>query len=398
MNRRGLSARWVRASLAVALLPLTSVQAAEAAPARPAAATADGSTAVRARTARHAELTKARKARLSPAAPLEFGVYPGGGAGAVNGRGEPRPEDPLLRQQALDGLRAGARPFVVHLYDAYTGPSDIAGTPAWLRTQIDGFAAAGLRVELVLRYRPSAAAGDTAGYVRFVRSRVRELGPNTSVTSLQITNEANVVGAPDAADGAYRGAAKALVAGVVAARREADRAGHGQLAIGFNWANESGPRSTAFFAQLRSIGGRRFARAVDWVGVDAYPGTWGPALPKGELGPAVRNATRTTVQTLRSRLLPRAGLGRTPIIFAESGYPTDPAGRTQARQETVMRAAVETVAQLRRRYGVAGYRWFDLRDADSAVPSFESQYGLMHDDYTPKAAFFAYRDLIARHG
>ena len=47
---------------------------------------------------------------------------------------------------------------------------------------------------------------------------------------------------------------------------------------------------------------------------------------------------------------------------------------------------------------VTGYRWFDLRDADSSNPSFESQYGLMRDDYAPKPAFDAYRELIARLG
>ena len=51
-----------------------------------------------------------------------------------------------------------------------------------------------------------------------------------------------------------------------------------------------------------------------------------------------------------------------------------------------------------RSHRVTGYRWFDLRDADSASPSFESRYGLMRDDYRPKPAFAAYRDLIATLG
>ena len=41
---------------------------------------------------------------------------------------------------------------------------------------------------------------------------------------------------------------------------------------------------------------------------------------------------------------------------------------------------------------------FDLRDADSSSTSFESQYGLMHDDYTPKAAFPIYKSLVAKLG
>jgi beta-glucosidase/6-phospho-beta-glucosidase/beta-galactosidase len=64
-------------------------------------------------------------------------------------------------------------------------------------------------------------------------------------------------------------------------------------------------------------------------------------------------------------------------------------------QVTVMRAGVEAVYRARSEYNVTGYRWFDLRDADSSSSSFESQYGLMYDDYSPKPAFAVYRQLIA---
>lgn len=345
-----------------------------------------------------AGLAKARRARLSGSRGVEFGIYPGGGAGAVNGRGEPRPEVPTLRASAVVKLRGDdARPFVVHLYDAYTQPRDADAVPAWLQSQIDEATSRGIRVELVLRYRPSRGA-DVAGFTRFVERRVAQLGPDRNVTSLQITNEANVPGAPDAADGAYRGAKQALVRGVIAAKSAVRRLGHEQLAIGFNWANEDVARARPFFRSLRTLGGRRFARSVDWVGVDAYPGTWGPALPRGDFDRAVRRATQATIDALRGRLLPAAGLPKAPIVFAESGYPTDFGRRTEAAQVTVLRATVETVIKLRRSRGVVGYRWFDLRDADSAVPSFESQYGLMRDDYTPKAGFTVYQQLIARHG
>ena len=83
--------------------------------------------------------------------------------------------------------------------------------------------------------------------------------------------------------------------------------------------------------------------------------------------------------------------------MTESGYPTGP-GRTEAMQEEALRAAVSAVAEVAESRRVTGYRWFDLRDADSASPSFESRYGLMRDDYSPKPAFGAYRDLIATLG
>jgi hypothetical protein len=139
------------------------------------------------------------------------------------------------------------------------------------------------------------------------------------------------------------------------------------------------------------------AHAVDWVGMDAYPGTWGPALAAGDPASAVRKATLDAIRTLRRTLLPRAGLARASVHISESGYPTGP-GRSETMQRTVLRAAVGAVADARVAYGVTDYRWFDLRDADSAAPSFESRYGLTRDDYSPKPAFFTYRDLIARLG
>jgi hypothetical protein len=53
------------------------------------------------------------------------------------------------------------------------------------------------------------------------------------------------------------------------------------------------------------------------------------------------------------------------------------------------------VYRARLTYNISGYRWFDLRDADSSSSSFESQYGIMRDDYSAKSAFSVYRGLVA---
>ena len=328
-------------------------------------------------------------------APIAFGIYPGGGAGTVGASGTTRPEVPELRHRALLALRPARRPFVLHLYDEYRRPSDALALPGWLAAQIGAYTMDGFRIELVLPYRPANPGGDVPGYLRFVRARVRQLASNPAVTHLQVTNEANVRGAPNAADGAYPGVRDALVGGVVAAKAEARASGRRRLRVGFNWADQTGPAELAFFASLRAKGGAAFTSAVDWVGVDAYPGTWGPALPRGGLASAVRNATLRTMRRLRLHLLPRAGLRRARIHFSESGYPTGPR-RTTSMQRTVMRSVIRTVVRYRRRYGVTDFRWFDLRDADSSNPSFESQYGLTRDDYSPKPAFFTYRQLIGR--
>lgn len=335
-----------------------------------------------------------RKSRL---APLVFGIYPGGAAGAVGPAGQTKPEDPALRLARLEELRGGNRPFVLHLYDAFTTRADAAALPPHLAEEIAGYLARDFQVELVLTYRPADPTGDVPGFVEFVRSRVRQLGPQPGVTSIQVTNEANVTGAPAAADGAYRGARDALVQGVIAAKDEAARGRFGQLRIGFNWAYQLGPAEQRFWASLGRAGGRAFADAVDWVGLDAYPGTWGPPLRSPGRAADAARAMIEALHVLRHQFLPLAGLGGAPLHISEAGYPTGP-GRSARRQAQFLRAIAKAVSDNRREYGVTGFRWFDLRDADSASSSFESQYGLLRDDYRPKPAFRAYRRVIARYG
>ena len=96
--------------------------------------------------------------------------------------------------------------------------------------------------------------------------------------------------------------------------------------------------------------------------------------------------------------MPLAGLpSRVPIHVSETGYPTG-LRRTEAMQVKVMQASIAAVYADRSRYHITDYRWFDLRDADSSSSNFESQYGLMRDDYTPKAAFAVYGKLVAALG
>jgi hypothetical protein len=331
--------------------------------------------------------------------PLIFGAYPGGGAGTVGPAGKTAPEDPVKRLAALRQLREPGRPFVLHLYASYSGaaspsPADQVGR------EIADYTAAGFQVELVLTYRPTTRdpARNVPGFVNYTRDTVRMFGPNPRFVGLQVTNEANVRNAPNAADGAYPGASDALIQGVIAAKSEARRGGFSQVAVGFNWAYASGPAETAFWRQLGRAGGIRFRTSVDWVGLDVYPGTWGPRVAADGLEATTTKTMLASLGALRHRLMPLAGLSSSvPIHVSENGYPTG-ARRTEAMQVSVMRTSIAVVHANRSRYHVTDYRWFDLRDADSSSSSFESQYGLMRDDYTPKAAFAVYGKLVAALG
>ena len=107
-----------------------------------------------------------------------------------------------------------------------------------------------------------------------MREVVRRFGANPRVIALQIANEVNLTFSEDSSDGAYEGAREALVQGVIAAKDEARRRGLARLQIGFNWAYRTDPASEeSFWRSLRDRGGKAFVDSLDWIGLDAYPGT-----------------------------------------------------------------------------------------------------------------------------
>jgi hypothetical protein len=340
-----------------------------------------------------------RVARQTGTAPrLIFGIYPGGSAGTVHGGGRAAPDDRARQLAALDRLRAPGRPFVLHLYAAYSGAGSRSAADQ-VGSEIGQYTAAGFRIELVVTYRPADGnpARDVPGYVAFVRDAVRAFGSNPRFVSVQVTNEANIGAAPDAADGSYAGASDALIRGVIAAKAQARRNGAGGPAVGFNWAYSLDRAEPGFWRRL-GRGGAAFRRALDWVGIDVFPGTWGPRASGPDVPTATKKTMRQALATLRNRFMK---LARIPtdvsLHVSENGFPTGP-HRTEATQSAVVQAAVEAVNAARATYHVTDYRWFDLRDADSSSTSFENRYGLLKDDYTPKAAFNVYRGLVARLG
>jgi hypothetical protein len=200
--------------------------------------------------------------------------------------------------------------------------------------------------------------------------------------------------APDASDSSYAGARQALVRGVIAAKSEADRRGHDQLRIGFNWAYRTDPaREEAFWSEIGALGGAEFVDSLDWVGLDAYPGTIFPPVE----GPGgYRDGMVNAMSVLRECYMPLAGIpASVPIHIEENGYPTLEPARSYSQQATAMEEMVRAVDEFRGNYGITDYRWFDLRDHRTSSTNFQHQYGLLRDDYTPKPAFALYRDLVA---
>jgi hypothetical protein len=327
---------------------------------------------------------------------LRFGIYPWAGAGTVNAAQAPKPDDPAQAMSAVRALQ-GSRSFTVHIYGQYTG-ADSAEADA-LVSDAKWWSDNGLRVEMVLRYRP-ARPELAAGYVPWVATVATRLAALPGLLALQIGNEANNTASAAAGDGAYPGAVDAIAHAIPVARQALVAAGRADVRVGLNWAAGSSPCTTEpMWSALRQAGGSAFIAAVGWVGVDVYPGTWSaPAQTTYPTTAAINATVADSLRCLRTRHMAAAGLGSSvTITVAETGYPTD-ADRSESTQASVLRATIASVQSVSRQYGVTDLRWFDLRDANTGSGQLENGYGLLRDDYTPKPAFAAFQQIIAAQG
>jgi hypothetical protein len=313
---------------------------------------------------------------------LTFGIYPGSAIGDTGPAGPPDRPDKI--SQALAQLQGfPGRPFIVRAYDAYADQGDtvhatILQTPAGY----DRYPGSGRRLDLVAQYHSRSA--DVDGYCAFIEKLIDCHGEH--IATLQIGEEPNITGNP-LLDGAYPRITEALIAGVRAAKDKARRSGHPGLKVGCNSSPLVGPDS-AFFTSLTRAGGDQFIADLDYIGLDCFPDVFRPVAP-ARLAAVVQGL----LQAHRRENLAPAGLGHLPLVITEHGWPTGP-GRTPQRQAEVLRTVIDVISRNAEALNITGYIHHTLRDARSAGSGLFCQFGLMTDDYTPKPAFHAYRDLI----
>jgi len=330
-----------------------------------------------------------------PGPPVSWGINPAGRAGAAGPSVPLKPISWPKTFQALHQLRPANAPYTVRLNRFFwsRGADGVRHFVELTRR----YASHGYRVELQLRYHPRPEQEGRIGrWANFVRHVVRRFGRIDAVRAIQVTNEVNFYPiAPDASDSAYDRARDALVRGVIAAHRVVRNHGFPQLKVGFNWAYHTDPANEeSFWQYLRDQGGPRFVRSVDWVGLDAYPGT---VFPPVESGDGYRDAMVNAFSVLRDCFLPIPGIpDRVPIYVEENGYPTERGVRPSSEQVKAMRQMVGATHDFRGTYNVTDYRWFDLRDHNTDSENFQHHYGLLRDGYGRKRAFDTYRRLVER--
>src|SRR3954447_1798574 len=331
-----------------------------------------------------------------PGPALRVGITPRVQAGQFGTpAAEAKPEDVPKTMAALAKLRPPGGPFVVRLNRFFWADGE-AGFKQFL-AEAQRYSDAGYLVELQVRYKPDAQhEGDIPAWTKHVREVVDRFGAIPGVVGLQITNEVNFDFSSDSSDGAYRGGKDALIQGVIAAKDEVAKTGSTQLKIGFNWAYRYDPQhEQQFWDYLKANGGRPFVAALDWVGLDAYPGT---VFPPAEATPDdYRDGMVNALSSFRCYLRAAAIPDSVPIHIEENGWPTF-GTRKEAMQATVAGVMIRAASDFRGTYNVSDYRWFNLRDANTGDPAIAQNFGLLRDDYSEKPAFAVVAKAYAELG
>lgn len=328
---------------------------------------------------------------------IEFGITPGIAGSAGAGQGEALPVDRRAERAALQRLEPRGHNLVLRLNRLFwDGGSKLIRQ---FGNRVDRYARAGLESEIQVRYHPpEGKEGNLKAWARFVRKAVRRLGRRPSVSAFSITNEINFPVSPNTSDGSYERALEAMVRGVVVANRELRLMRRPEVELGFSVAWRWAPDADAkLWEDLGLLATPRFRRALDYVGLQVYPGVvWPPAeIPGRTVGDEIAEA----LTLIRDCYMPKADLGDAVDLWvSENGYPTKPAVNTEEGQAERLVSSVESAAAHAGSLGVTDYRWFNLRDNDSDGADLFSQVGLLRDDYSPKPAFGEYRRAIRRLG
>ena len=322
-------------------------------------------------------------ARILPFVPrggFTFGIYHGGVVESHHELATGKPDCPDEVNRALDRLQNGKH-LLVRTYLRFTGSmadvelQDMPGIADLARYTWNG-----RKLDLVLSNWDST--GNMKRWSDFIERVIERYGEY--VQNLQICEEPNLFDYPG--DGRFGHSVEAVTLGVRKARETLRRRGL-NAAVGFN-AVPTSVLNDGFWSGLAKRMDQGFVNALDYVGLNLYIDVAESLV--GE----VEDAVEKTLTHFRKVSLSENGISpAVPIHISENGWPTGP-NRFYTRQADILDRIVRKVYALRNTLNINQFGLFSLRDADTANPEVCRQFGIMRDDYTPKPAFDAYRQLI----
>lgn len=307
-----------------------------------------------------------------------FGIWPGvAGADLISFQPLDCPaEDTAKTLDALRQLQGKAQEFYVRAYRHFGQGVRPRGTAVDVPGRPGLYAGEGRMINLVASYQ--SPVPDPAGFAGFVRRAVRDVAA-CGGGKAQVGEELNM---PAPLDGGSPGAFEAISAGVAAALDERDRH-DAPVLVG---VNSAGPPDPAFWNRLTGAIGLHNTKRLDYIGLDAFPDVFQP-IPRENLPAAVTYLLRRFRTVTAEAGIPEA----TPIHITETGWPTDDQ-RTESAQADVLAAVADAV--IASDVGIQVCEWFGLRDGLSTA-AWSARFGILRDDYTPKAAFSTLQHIVS---
>lgn len=314
---------------------------------------------------------------------MTFGIYAGSAAGTDTGLATGKEDEPQLIQQALTELSLGQDIFLLRGYIHYLGNGTFANeAPA----EIEQYANENHRLDMVLCYRSSEY--DEEDWKQAIIKIINRYKDH--LYSLQITEEPNLKSAY-AGDGSIENIEKALLSGVVAAKREIEKQ-HLKIKVGFNAVPSFNPADN-FWNIIGSDDFKILRESIDYVGLDFFPDVFRPVAADGQPNDLV-NSVVNVLRHFRNVNLKTAGISLSvPVHITENGWPTGE-NRTYERQAEVIEKVIKTISTVSDELNIDTYELFALRDTDTSNQNIFYQFGLLKDNYTPKPAFEMYKKVI----
>jgi hypothetical protein len=315
---------------------------------------------------------------------LRFGIYLGGISEAHREMASGKRDVPEEINRNLDSLQ-GDKQFLVRTYLGFTGTDDdteLVDMPSM--PDLARYTWRGRKLDLVLSNWDRR--GDLAAWVEFIENVICRYGPY--IGCVQICEEPNLYDYPG--DGRFGYAVDNILTGVKVARQKLK---HRALpaSVGFNVVPSSDPNDP-FWREMAERMDDSFLNSLDYVGLNFYPDVATPLV--GEMATEVAK----TLKEFREETLSGVGIpGSVPIHICENGWPTGPY-RYYTRQAEYVEQMVRTAHELRGKLNITHYELYSLRDADTANPDPNHQFGILRDDYSPKPAFEVYRKLVQELG
>jgi hypothetical protein len=183
----------------------------------------------------------------------------------------------------------------------------------------------------------------------------------------------------------------------VAAHQELIAIGRADVSLGFSYAYRYLPSSDdQFWSGIAQRATPAFRRALDYIGVQLYPGlVYPPVLAPGQ---SAGDATLEALALVRGCYIPLAGLAhRVQLWITENGYATN-LGHNESEQAQNLQSTVDDLYRYSGTFGVTDYRYFNLRDNVPNGADLFDDVGLLRTDYSQKPAFSTYRGVIALDG